>query len=512
MVDRSALVISIDSSTTACKAIAWDRDGFAVAEGRSGIDTFSPHPDWHEQHAERWWHALLLALEGVLAQISADRVVAVCITNQRETFVPLDAQGQSLRNAITWLDARCRAQIDELDRRYGSDYIHDLTGKGPATNQSLPKLMWLQEHEPEVVEHTHKFVDTHAYLVYHLTGQWATSLASADPMGLVDMRKGAWAEGLLKGLGLDPAKLVDIVPAGSVIGPLTPAASRQTGLPPHTLVVAGAGDGQCAGLGANITRPGVAYLNLGTAMVSGGYADRYVADPAFRTLCSPVAGAFVPEEVLTSGTFMINWFMEAFGPETGSLEAALPAEDLMELAARTVPPGSLGLMVVPYWKGVLPPYWDPAATGITIGWTEAHRREHFYRAIMEGVGYEHRLVMEGISRATGQSIDEYILMGGGSRSELWCRIMADIHGKPVKRASSAEATSLGAAILAAAAVGWYDDVRQAAAAMTATGQVFAPDTSTHEVYDRLFREVYRGLFPALRDSVDRLTALTRPGF
>jgi xylulokinase len=366
--------------------------------------------------------------------------------------------------------------------------------------------MWLRDHEPEITARTHKYVDTHAYLVYHLTGRWVTSLACADPMGMVDMRRGVWAENLLTELGLDPARLVEIVPAGSVIGPLTPAAAEATGLSAGTHVVAGAGDGQCAGLGANITRPGIAYLNLGTAMVSGAHVDHYVADRAFRTLCSPVAGAFVPEEVLTAGTFTVSWFMEAFGPDVSGL--SLAQEDVMEMAAVSVPPGSLGLMVVPYWKGVLPPYWDPAATGVTIGWTEVHRKEHFYRAILEGIGYEHRLVMDGVSRATGQPINEYVLMGGGARSKLWCQIVADIHGKPVSRARTTEATSLGAAILAAAAAGWYPDVRGAADAMTATGQQFEPDSAAHAVYERLFVEVYQQLFPSVRDLVDRLTALT----
>ncbi len=508
MNDRKDLVVSIDSSTTACKAIAWTPEGSPVAESRQRIESFSPHPNWHEQHAEDWWHALVHVLQDLTRQVSADRIAALCITNQRETFVPVDARGQSLRSAITWLDARSRAQVHALEQRYGSDYLHDLTGKGPSTNQSLSKMLWLQAHEPEIANQAHKFVDAHAYLVYHLTGRWVTSLPCADPMGIVNMRAGVWAEDLLTELGLDPSRLVDIVPAGSVIGTLTDAAAQQTGLSPATVIVAGAGDGQCAGLGANITRPGIAYLNLGTAMVSGTYAEHYVADRAFRTLCSPIAGAFVPEEVLTAGTFTVSWFMETFGPEVSTLGVALSQEEIMELAASRVPPGSLGLMVVPYWKGVMPPYWDPAATGITIGWTEIHRREHFYRAILEGIGYEHRLVMEGIGSATGQPVDEYILMGGGSRSQLWCQIIADINGKPVRRASSSEATSLGAAILAAAALGWHADVRTAAAAMTSTAQSFEPDPAVHDIYERLFAEVYRILFPSVREIVDQLTVLT----
>lgn len=156
----------------------------------------------------------------------------------------------------------------------------------------------------------------------------------------------------------------------------------------------------------------------------------------------------------------------------------------------------------------MPPYWDPRATGITVGWTGAHRKEHFYRAIMEGIAYEHRLGIEGIERATGQHIGEFILMGGGSRSALWCQIVADISGRKVTRASTTEATNLGAGILAAYAAGWYPTVKAAADAMTSTERSFEPDDKTHAIYDRLFREVYAGLFPALKTAIDRLFDLT----
>lgn len=156
----------------------------------------------------------------------------------------------------------------------------------------------------------------------------------------------------------------------------------------------------------------------------------------------------------------------------------------------------------------MPPYWDPAATGITIGWTGAHRREHFYRAILEGIAYEHRLAMTRIEAATGAPIHEYVLMGGGSRSDLWCQIVADVSNKTATRAHTTEATNLGAAILAATAAGWYGDVRATAAAMTSTGRSFAPDPTHHAIYDELFNEVYVHLFPALQPFVDKLTALT----
>jgi sugar (pentulose or hexulose) kinase len=158
---------------------------------------------------------------------------------------------------------------------------------------------------------------------------------------------------------------------------------------------------------------------------------------------------------------------------------------------------------------VATPYWDGSATGIIVGWTGSHGRAHFYRALLEGIAFEQRLSTEGIERAIGQPITEYIALGGGSKSALWCQIVADVTGRRVTRAGNPEATCLGAGVLAAVAAGWYDDPRSAAAAMTSAGECFDPQPATRQIYDRLYREVYLGLYPALRTSLRRLTELTR---
>ncbi|HVO70725.1 MAG TPA: FGGY-family carbohydrate kinase [Aggregatilineaceae bacterium] len=502
------LIIGIDSSTTACKAIAWDRTGHPISESRVDLELLSPQPNWYEQHAEDWWDTLVAVLRALTAQIDARRVAALCIAHQRETFVLVDEDCQPIRNAILWMDDRSRHEVTLLERHPGYDYIQQVTGKGPSTKQALPKLLWLQTHEPDVLPRTYKILDVHAFLTYRLTNRWVTSLPSADPMAIVDMQQGVLASPLLEKLGIDPGKFVEIVPPGTILGEITRHAAELTGLLPGIPLIAGVGDGQSAGLGANITGPGRAYLNLGTAMVSGAHSDTYVADRAFRTMCSAIKGAYVLEGVLASGTFIVRWFVEQFGPDVRGLGLPLAAEELLELAARKLPPGSLGLMLVPYWGAVLSPYWDAAATGITIGWTGAHRREHFYRAILEGLAFEHRLVMDGMSNATHQTINEFTLMGGGSRSDLWCHIIADVTGKPVARASTAEASNLGAAIVAASSMGWYPNIHDAANAMTRNEQRFDPHEATCATYNRLYTEVYQGLFPALQTYIDRLTELT----
>ncbi len=498
------LVLAIDCSTTASKAVAWDRKGSPVAEGRASLELLSPHPGWGEQNALDWKRATFQAVRQVTAQIDPGRIASLCITHQRESFVPVDASGEPLRNGILWLDERSRGQLATLDRQFGHAALHDLTGRPPSMTQSLPKLIWLQEHEPGLLARATYIVDVHAYLVHALSGEWITSVASADPMGLIDMRRADWATDLITDIGLRVEQFVPVVPPGTVIASVSTRAGEATGLLPGTPIVAGAGDGQAASLGAGITGPGRASINLGTAIASGAVTDRYVTDLAYRTCAGAVAGTFVLESVLRGGTATVSWFMEHFADPR--LEGDVFAHYEREAAA--LPPGAEGLMLVPYWNTVMNPYWDPAASGLVIGWTAAHRRHHLYRALLEGIAFEQRLAMEGIASSSGIPLREYVLLGGGSRSRLWRQLISDVLAAPVLRAQSADATNLGAAILAAWAADWFPTLLEAAATMTHLADTLLPHPPAATTYDRLYREVYVNLFPAVRSSMHRLHVLT----
>ena len=498
------LVLAIDCSTTASKAVAWDKAGVAEVEGRAPLDLQTPQPGWGEQDARQWWDATVEAIRQVTRRVDSRRIASICVTHQRETFVPLDEAGNPLRNGILWLDERSRPQLAALDHQFGNDNLHALTGRPPSMTQSLPKLVWLAEHEPELIRNAARIVDVHAFLVHRLSGKWTTSLACADPMGIVDMRRGTWATNLIQEIGLRADQFVAIVPPGMVIGAVTSDAAAQTGLSAGTPIVAGAGDGQAASLGAGITGPGRAFVNLGTAIAGGALSDRYVTDRAYRTCVGPIPGTFVLESVLRGGTATVSWFMDHFADPRLQGEAF----DVYERQAAALSPGADGLVLVPYWNNVMNPYWDPAATGLVIGWSTAHRRHHLYRAILDGIAFEHRLAMEGIVASTGTPLTEHVILGGGSRSPLWCQIMADVLGAPVLRARSADATNLGAGVLAAWTAGWFDTPWEAAQAMTGTTEMVLPLPDEAATYDRLYREVYVHLFPAIRDAMDRLTELT----
>ncbi len=506
----SKLVISIDSSTTASKAIAWDRSGRAVAEGRASYPLLTPYPTWGEQNAEDWWTGATSAIRDCVSQIDVRQVEALAITHQRESFVVVDATGKPLRNGILWLDERSREQVSWMAQRFGGDHLHWVTGKPPSMTASISKIIWLMQYEPALMAQAHKILDVQAFLVHRLTGHFCTSLASADPMGLVDLVNQRWASEVIEGIGLRVDQFAELFAPGTPIGTLHHAGAAATGLPEGLPLIAGAGDGQCAGLGANATGGGRAYLNLGTAVVAGVMSESYPCDRAFRTLYAPVPGSYFAEHVLRGGVFTVGWYMDKFASDLRNplIQGALSQgpEQILETAAAKVPPGAQGLMLVPYWNNVMNPYWDPAASGITIGWTGVHGREHFYRAILEGIAFEQRLVGDAMMAVTG-SFSEYVTMGGGSKSDLWCQIMADVTGVPVVRSTTTEATCLGAAILAASAIGWYGDVRSAANGMTGVAERFTPNPATLAIYERLYQEVYKPLFPTLQPLLGRLAEL-----
>lgn len=500
----SALVIGIDCSTSACKAFIWDPSGNLLARGTASLPLITPRPGWHEQSAASWWDAAVLALRQAASQVDSRRLKALCIAHQRETFVTLDELGRPISNAILWMDERARDLLPELERSFDPLEFHRQTGKRLSVNLTLAKIAWLRQNQPDAFTRAFKYLDVHAFLVHRLTGLYATAWGCADPTGLFDMQVKRWSATILDRVGLRLDQLPEVYPPGTFLGSLTPSAAEACGLPVGLPVVAGIGDGQASGLGVNVTEPGDAYLSLGTSVISGTYSDQYQVNAAFRTMSGGILGSYLLETVLLGGAYTLAWFMEKIAAKPGQDIADL--QEFYEQSASRIPPGSEGLVVVPYWNSVLGPYWDPEASGMIVGWRGYHQLQHLYRAILEGIAFEQRLYTLGVERALGQVVNRYIAIGGGAQSELWCRIIADVTGKPVFRSTTAEAAALGAGILAAASSGLYTDARQAARAMVhLLPRPFEPDPSRHAFYSRLFEEVYRPLFPALQPYLDRLT-------
>ena len=503
------LFVGIDSSTTATKAIAWTRDGAAVAEGRSHLALDNPAPGHYEQAAETWWDAVCTALNQLVQQVAPARIAALSIANQRETFVPLGADGTPLRPAIVWVDERCRDDVAPLADTVGRARIHAISGKPADITPVCYRLAWMRRTEPERYRRIAKVADVQTYLVFLLTGAFRTGSPSADPLGLYDMASGCWSQTILDALDLTDAQVPEAVAPGTILGTVTGDAAAVTGLNPGTPVVAGGGDGQAAGLGVNALSARRAYLNLGTAAVSGVFSPDYRTDPAWRTMGSLTGDGCYLETCLRTGTFLVDWFVSR-------VCGVDPADDpgiyqRLEAEAAELPIGAEGLLLVPYWSGVMAPYWNIDARGAIIGLAPNHTRAHLYRALMEGVALEQSLATGAVERQTDTWIDEYVAIGGGAQSDLWCRMVAAATGKRVCRSATVEASSLGAAMTAALGAGAFNSAAEAAQRMA--GRIvstFEPEPGSTERYGELLN-VYRRVYPQLADVYRALAQFAEDG-
>jgi sugar (pentulose or hexulose) kinase len=479
-----------------------------VGQGRSRLSMRIPHPGWHEQDAQSWWLALRRALRQALAGLDPLRLDGMAISCQRESFVPVDAHGNPLCPALLWMDERAAPCLPDLSRAISPDTFHHLTGKPLTANLTATKIAWLRLNAPEIYAAAHSYLDTHAYFLHCLTGQPVSAWGSADPTGLFDMRGLDWAGPVLEALGLHRGQLPRLGAPGDVVGVVSPDAARATGLPAGLAVMAGSGDGQAGGLGANICAPGEAYLTLGTSVVSGTFTQHYRVSQAFRTMTAAIRGAFMLETVLLGGTYTIDWLVGTLLGRRATAGQRMRAR--LEEGVGQIPRGSDGLVLVPYWNSVMNPYWDANASGIVVGLRGAHTPAHLYRAILEGIACELRLQLDGVEKELGQHIRRIAVMGGGSRSRSWLQIIADVTGHRLQRLEISEASALGAGILAATGAGWYPNTADAALAMTPLpSEVIQPDAAGQEFYDSLYTRVYQHLYPALRQPQAELEQLGR---
>ncbi|WP_406165961.1 FGGY family carbohydrate kinase [Streptomyces canus] len=493
------LVIAVDCSTTAAKALVVNARGSVVGTGAEQLRTFSPGPHRFEQHAPDWWAATDGAVRTALSTTpDRSRVTAVCVTHQRESFVCLDDEGRPLRPAMLWMDGRAEAQA----QRVGTQRVEQLSGKPADITPGLYKLAWLGEHEPATLAAARRVVDVHGYLVHAMTGRWVSSTSSVDPLALLDVSTGEYSEELLAAAGLTREQLPELVPSGTLLGPLRPDVAASWGLGAGVQVVAGLGDGQAAGLGLDVTDPTSAYLVMGTAVVIGSESTGYRPSRAYRSMVSAFPGHVTVETFNSAGTYLPTWFRREFGrPELhGS-----PDPELEEQAA-AVAPGSDRLVTLPYWNAAQTPHWDGRASGLTVGWRGSHTRAHFYRSLLEGIAFELRLQLEGLEQARGEGVEVIRAMGGGARSALWTQILADVFARPIQVGASGEASALGAAAVALTATGSYDSLRAATRALARIDDVVKPGANTSRYADLL--AVYRRLYAETRGVMHALHELT----
>lgn len=502
MSNTDPLVIAIDTSTTSTKAIIVDPNGNVLAQAKLEFPLRNPRTSFYEHDPLDWWNTTNATVGKAISALKKKqrkRIAAMAMTHQRETFAPFDSDGIPLRAGIIWMDGRAADQI----RRYGTPEIHALSGKPADITPALYKLAWVKENEPDVLPGAHKVVDVHGYLVFKLTGQWVSSVACADSLGLFDIARQDYDPGLLEIAGVRRDQMSDLKKPGEIIADVDPAVAHGWGLD-HTIpLVAGMGDGQAAGIGAAAVSADTMYLNLGTAVVAGVHGPDYAYGKAYRTLAAGIPDWYDFELLVSSGAYLSTWFREALGnPALG----ARPDPEL-EAGAVALPVGSLGLITMPYWNAVQTPHWDPVARGAVVGWRGIHKRPAMYRSILESIGLEMRNGLEGLEADTGTKVTQIRAMGGGTRSPLWRQIMTDAMGVPITACLEDEISAMGAAVAAMSVTGVHGDpdIAVYAEKMAQFGDTTEPNPENYELYGEV-AEIQKKIYPALQGVNDEIHA------
>ncbi|MCF8113765.1 MAG: FGGY-family carbohydrate kinase [Desulfotignum sp.] len=516
MTDRH--ILAIDCGTQSLRAMVFSAGGDMLARAKKVYPPYvSPGPGRAEQDPEIYWSSLKAAcmeLKHTAPQVF-ENIAGMGVTTLRNTLVNLDRQGRVLRPAITWMDQRRAGPVSNGAGFLALGFFIPVLGKKLKDIQAQGKCNWIMQHQGDIWDNTHKYVQVSGFLHHRLTGEFADALACQIGHLPFDYKHHCWARGpcLVKTLFPVPeTKLPRLVPAGEIIGTVSRAASDATGIAAGMPVIACGSDKGCETLGAGVMGRHMVNLSFGTTATVQTMSDRYFETlPLMPPYPAPMPGYYNPEVEIFRGFWMISWFKDQFAHKEVAEAQALgvPPEQILDRCLKQTSPGAMGLMVQPYWG---PGLDYPGAKGAMIGFGDVHTKKHVYRAVIEGLGFALLAGMEKIEKKSRIRVEKAVVSGGASQSDQICKIAADIFNLPMARGRTHETSGLGAAIVTAKGLGIYPDIAAAAGHMIQVKTVFDPDPASAALYRQLYSRVYRKMYPALAPLYAQIRKITKyPG-
>ncbi|CAM5774142.1 xylulokinase [Labrys miyagiensis] len=496
--------IGIDLGTSTCKTLALDAEGRVVAGASADYPLVTPRPGWAEQDPELWWQATVETMKAVLARLEGWQVQAIGLTGQMHGLVPLDAGDRVIRPAMLWCDQRAAPQCDTITESVGG--LNALLAL--SNNRMLPgftggKFLWMAEHEPEAFARMHRFLNPKDYLRLRMTGVHASDVSDASGTGLFDVRRRRWSSELLAAVGLTQTHVPAVFESSEVTGGLSADVAGLWGLPAGLPVVAGGGDAVMQTTSQGVVEPGGIGVTIGTAGIVGGAARNC---PDNRGGLVQVSCGNAPDRWHVMGVSLnaggsFHWLKETLEPLTsGELSFAR----LAELAGST-PPGAGGLLFLPYLMGERCPDIAADGRGAWVGLTRGHGAGHMARAVMEGVLFNMRAILDLFAEA-GLRGQKLRASGGATASRMWLQLLADVTGRPVATVSGAsEGGAFGAALLAGVGAGRWRSLDDAVQVVSETDHV-EPNSARASLYEAM-HPIYKTLYPALQATFGRLALL-----
>jgi len=511
------LLLSIDCGTQSIRALLFDSNGELIDKEQVFYEPyFSDKPGYAEQNADLYWDSLCNATQTLKQRRTSEfeSIKGVGVTSLRATMVAMDKDGNQVRPTMIWLDQR------KSDVFYNPNFLWNIIYKIIGMRQTINKMQregksnWIRQYEPQNWEKTYKYVQVSGFLNYRLTGQYKDSVASQIGHIPFDYKKQKWTKKhspFVVGHDIFPIekeKLSELVKPGDIVGLITEKAEELTGIKKGTPVIAAGSDKGCETLGMGVIDNTMASLSFGTTATVQTTVSKYMEPTRFfPSYPSLVPNNWNPEIEIFRGFWMIKWFKQEFAHkeiQEAEKRGVSPEEVMNEMLSKSTA-GAMGLTVQPHWT---PGLGEINSKGAVIGFGDVHKKEHFYRAVIEGLAYGLREGLENLQKRGNFKFDKLTVSGGASQSEEICQITADVFNLPLMRGKTYETSGLGAAIITACGVGVYDNVKQACEKMVHYQETFEPDKKNAELYDKMFNDVYRKMAKTLEPLNKKIREIT----
>ncbi|MCL2624255.1 MAG: FGGY family carbohydrate kinase [Planctomycetaceae bacterium] len=507
-------LLGLDLGTIGAKAIIVSTEGEVISQGYYEYPCKYPKPAWVEQDVDLIVARSMDAARVALADAGIDpkKILAVSFSSQRCCTILIDREGKLVRPMISWQDNRSREELEILRKEISEKRFYQITGLPLNTTWIIGKLLWLKRNEPESFNRTARFVQLHAYVMKAWGAEdYVDDYSDAGFYGVWDTERLDWHAEFCDLVGIEPSRLPQIGTSGTVIGQVGPEAARKTGLLEGTPLCIGAGDQNAAAVGAGVVLPGSGNVSLGTGGAAVAYSETPFRDPNEKTMVThhPISGKWMIEGYQAGAASVYRWFRD----EIASLEKAFACHStrdvysLLDEMVASVPPGSRGLVLLPYFAGSAAPRWNPDARGTLIGLTFAHDRSCLVRAFMEGITLEVRDMLQSIRNA-GVELNDIRILGGPTRSHVWNQIQSDVYGCSVQTLKQTDAAAVGAAIFAGVGAGVFEHIVEGCRKMVKIDRAYTPVLDHVPIYDRtynIFCQAYEaltksGVFSAVAES------------
>lgn len=493
-------LLGIDIGTSACKVALFTKDGRVKGTVSEAYPVYYPNPGQAEQNPDEWWEAVCGAVHKALevSKISPLEIAGIGVDGQSWSAVAIDKDGRVLTNTPIWMDTRAQSVCDRINEKIGADEIFALCGNRLQPSYTTAKILWYKENLPEVYAKTDGILQSNSFIVYRLTGERTQDVSQGYGLHCFNMRTREWDDKMCEAMGIPLRFLPKIVPCHEIVGGVTKEAARQTGLMEGTPVAAGGLDAACGALGAGVVHAGETQEQGGQAGGMSICIEEYTSDPRLILSCHVVPDQWLLQGGTTGGGGVMRWLEREFGEYERSMALKKGKNSLQQYneEAEKAPPGSGGLVFLPYMSGERSPIWDPDAKGVFYGLDFGKTKGHVIRSCMEGVAFSLKHNLD-VAASIGVDVKELFAVGGAANSALWMQIKSDITGKPLAVPFSDTAATLGAAILAGVGVGMYEGFEDAVARTVKITGRYEPDKDNAGIYQRNY-ETYISLYENLK--------------